>query len=470
MDLPEDFTRRTQALLGDEYETFRASLDETPCISLRLNPSKNTAHRLTDHVPWCESGYYLSEKPTYTFDPLFHAGTYYVQEASSMFLEQVLKQYVQSPVRFLDLCAAPGGKSTHALSVLPTGSLLVSNEITDSRIHILVENLIKWGTGNPVVTHNDSGDFAALQYYFDVILADVPCSGEGMFRKDPNAVNEWSVANITQCAERQRSILDRIWDTLHPGGLLIYSTCTYNTEENEQIIQYLQSTYDAELLPVAVAAEWNVKKGLSGNLEVNRFMPHRTRGEGFFMAALRKPGETAVNRDELLGKLLKKINKKKGKEKYSEPVPTAIKKWIKEPDHYDFRQSDDKIWAYPKEYADDITVLSSLLDIRYAGIAVASLKGKEWIPEQACAMSSVYNRQTFPEQELSLAQAIAYLRREALQLPPDTPKGIILLTYQDTPLGWAKNLGTRANNLYPQEWRIRSGYTPENIKNINDFR
>lgn len=470
MDLPADFTRRTRYLLGDEYEAFRESLDDAPCNSLRLNTAK-TAVCLSDHVPWCESGYYLPERLTYTFDPLFHAGIYYVQEASSMFLEQVLKQYVHEPVRFLDLCAAPGGKSTHAISVLPEGSFIVSNEIMDSRINILAENIVKWGVGNGgvVVTHNEASDFAFLQHYFDVVLTDVPCSGEGMFRKDKNAIDEWSVGNVAQCSERQRDILDNIWGTLRPGGILIYSTCTYNTEENEQIISYLQTSFGAELLPIAVESEWNIKKGLSGHLEVNRFMPHRTRGEGFFMAALRKPAAEGADRQELISKLLKKISRKSKKESRTEIVPEDIKSWVNDSVMFDFMLKEDKIVALPKRYVDDITMFFSLLDVKYAGIGIASRKGKDWIPEHACAMSVNYNRSAFPEKELSQTQAIAYLRREALQLPPDTPGGFVLLTYKKMPLGWVKNLGTRANNLYPQEWRIRTGYTPEVVKTISDF-
>ncbi len=470
MDLPEDFIRRTRALLGNEYEAFQTSLNEAPGNSLRLNTVK-APRQLPDRVLWCESGYYLPERPTYTFDPLFHAGAYYVQEASSMFLEQVIKQYVHEPVRFLDLCAAPGGKSTHAISVLPKGSFIVSNEITDNRINTLTENIIKWGCGNGniAVTHNDASDFAPLQHYFDVILTDVPCSGEGMFRKDPNAVKEWSVKNVAQCSERQRNILNRIWETLRPGGILIYSTCTYNTDENEQIVAYLQKSFDAELLPIAVNSEWNIKKGLSGNLEVNRFMPHRTRGEGFFMAALRKPETTYTNRQELISKLLKKTSRKGKKENRPDVVPNEIKNWITNKEMFNFILNDNKAVALPKKYTDDIAILSALLDVKYSGICIASQKGKDWIPEHACAMSADYNRSAFPEKEISQAQAIAYLRREALQLAPDTPKGFVLLTYQKVPLGWVKNLGTRANNLYPQEWRIRTGYTPEIMKTLSDF-
>ncbi len=468
MNLPEDFIRRTRSLLGDEYDTFQAALEQPPSNSIRLNPAKATGS-LPDRVPWCNSGYYLSERLTYTFDPLFHAGAYYVQEASSMFLEQVLKQYVHHPVRYLDLCAAPGGKSTHAASVLPAGSLVVSNEITDSRIHILTENLIKWGAGNVVVTHNDASDFSPLTDYFDVILTDVPCSGEGMFRKDPNTINEWSVENVAQCSDRQRIILSRIWGTLRPGGILVYSTCTYNTEENEQIIRYLQTTFGAELLPVATPPEWNICKGLSGETRVNRFLPHRTRGEGFFLAALRKPETETANRQELIGKLLKRIARKKTKGGKTEIVPKEIKQWINGNDSFHFLVQEDKIIALPQTYSDEITLFFSLLDVTYAGIEIATQKGKEWIPSHACAMSVHCNRQIFPEKELSPSQTIAYLRREALQLPPDTPKGFVLLTYQNLPLGWVKNLGTRANNLYPQEWRIRTGYTPEQLKTLSNL-
>jgi len=230
MELPLAFTDRTKNLLKDEYPAFEKALREESPVSIRLNPLKTNSGLFgQEQVPWCKNGYYLQDRPAFTFDPQFHAGAYYVQEASSMFLDHVIRQHIIRPVRYLDLCAAPGGKTTLALSALPEGSLVVCNEIVRNRAHVLAENIIKWGNPYCIVTNNDSATFNSLKHYFDVILTDVPCSGEGMFRKDPVAVQEWSASNVGLCSERQKEILHNIWDALRPGGILIYSTCTYNS-------------------------------------------------------------------------------------------------------------------------------------------------------------------------------------------------------------------------------------------------
>ena len=245
MNLPASFTEYTRALLGvEEYEKLVSALQQEPPVSIRLNRLKvhrlKVENALSVQPPWSSEGIYLDERLTFTFDPLFHAGCYYVQEASSMFVEQVLRQHVTKPVVMLDLCAAPGGKSTHARSVLPEGSLLVANEVIRNRSQILAENLTKWGHPDVVVTNNDPADFSALPSFFDVILTDVPCSGEGMFRKDPVAVEEWSPENVEICWQRQRRIIADVWPSLKPGGILIYSTCTYNTKEDEEKVRWIQ--------------------------------------------------------------------------------------------------------------------------------------------------------------------------------------------------------------------------------------
>src|SRR5574344_2855112 len=237
MNLPEKFSSYTAELFGKEsYESFLRALEEDAPVSVRLNPVKSFGFQEEGKVPWCEQGYYLSERPTFTFDPLFHSGCYYVQEASSMFLDAVLRHYVSRPVRMLDLCAAPGGKSTLACSALPEGSLLVANELIRSRAQILSENLIKWGYPNCIATNNDPKDFSFLRGFFDLIIVDAPCSGEGMFRKDANALQEWSPENVDLCSKRQLRILYDIWDCLAPEGTLIYSTCTFNERENEDVV------------------------------------------------------------------------------------------------------------------------------------------------------------------------------------------------------------------------------------------
>ena len=310
MALPIDFITRTRALLGNEFDSFEAALQADVPVSIRINEKKGAPIPAADtpdnRVAWCDTGYYLPERLSFTFDPLFHAGAYYVQEASSMFLEQVIRSHVKTPVRCLDLCAAPGGKSTHLAACLPEGSLLVSNEVIRSRSHILAENIAKWGNPNCVVTNNDPKEIGRLTHFFDVIVADVPCSGEGMFRKDTDSTGEWSIANVALCAGRGRRIIHDIWNALKPGGLLIYSTCTYNTEEDEENVHHITEELGAEALPIpAVKDEWQITGPLKYNHPVYRFFPHKTKGEGFFLAALRKAdGEAEEIRFKNRGKRL----------------------------------------------------------------------------------------------------------------------------------------------------------------------
>lgn len=460
MELPLAFVERTRNFLKEEYQAFEKALREDPPISIRLNASKtNILLSDMEPVPWCKGGYYLQERPAFTFDPRFHAGAYYVQEASSMFLDQVIRQYVTQPVRYLDLCAAPGGKTTLALSTLPEGSLVVCNEIIRSRANILAENIIKWGNPYCIVTNNDSMAFKSLKHYFDVILTDAPCSGEGMFRKDQEAIREWSVSNIELCSQRQQEILNNIWDALRPGGLLIYSTCTYNTDENETIADYLQNKLGAIPLPVQINPEWNIHAEITGSIPCYRFMPHVTKGEGLFMTVFRKPtSEEFTDREEFYSR----IRTKKNKIEKKRPLPENLKSWIQNNENFSFSQNENSIYAVPKEYAEDLALFSLQMNVIHSGIPLAHLKGKDYIPDHALALSTFLNREIFPEEELTLETALSYLRRESLQLQ-NSERGYYLVTFKGMPLGWVKNLGNRANNLYPQEWRIRSGYTPDNL-------
>ena len=465
IQLPEAFADYTRTLLGEaEYRLFEAALQREPIVSLRLNPGKPAVDPATSPagltpVPWASTGYYAARRPTFTFDPLFHAGCYYVQEASSMFLEQVMRRYVSRPVTMLDLCAAPGGKSTHARSLLPEGSLLVSNEVMRPRVSVLVENVQKWGHPDVVVTNNDPVDFRPLRHVFDVILTDVPCSGEGMFRKDAVAVDEWSPDNVALCRQRQRRILTDIWDCLKPGGLLIYSTCTYNKEEDEDNVAWMCDELDAEPLAVPVCPEWNIAPDLSGRgLPVCRFLPHRTQGEGFFIAALRKPDGEAEPPALRRGK----SGDRKGK---TTPVSAACRTWLRNPEQWEWTCDGARVTAVPLAHKETISLLGRYLRVVSAGIAVGELKGRDCVPSHALAMSTV-RADSFPLCEVDHAQALAYLRREALGLPSGVPRGYVALTYRGVPLGFVKQLGSRANNLYPAEWRIRSGYLPDMVLNV----
>ena len=398
MLLPDDFTRLMRSHLGSDLaETLFRGLDQPPTTAVRLNPAK-TAHltlnpaSVGDPVPWCPGAYYLDGHRAFTFDPLFHAGAYYVQDASSMYLAHLLASYLQPPTSYLlpptssplppllalDLCAAPGGKSTLLASHLPEGSLLVSNAPMRKRAQVLAENMQKWcspvsagarrsSSANVVVTQNFPDEFARFSDTFDFILTDVPCSGEGMFRKDPVALSEWSLDNVRQCAQRQRDILRAILPTLKPGGLLVYSTCTFNRHEDEDQVRWLMADYGLQLL------------------EERHFLPGRDRGEGLYFAALRRPG------------LLQ---------------PSDLSR--------------------PPRFLKGLTSLVSV--------------GLESAADDA------------PRLPLTYDQAIAYLRREALHVA--APRGPLVVTYRSLPLGPAKSVGSRLNNLYPSEWRIRTTYSP----------
>ena len=399
VNLPAEFITETQRIMGDErFNRFIGAFEKEAPTSVRVNVRKELSHLLTSspahlqQVPWCEEGYYLADRPQFTFDPLLHAGCYYVQEASSMFVTHILRLSGDSPQSALDMCAAPGGKSTAMRSVLPEDCVLVSNEPMGNRAQILLENITKWGAPNCIVTNNYPRDFRKAKLKFDVILCDVPCSGEGMFRKDPATISEWSMQNVEKCWQLQREIVADAWECLNPGGLFIYSTCTYNTKENEENIQWILENFDAEVLDIPVDPSWNITGSLFEGFDapVYRFIPGITRGEGLFACALRKGGMWKVE-----GGRRNDLQKVKG-----------------------------------------LNVIS--LDIPHSTFHV----------------------------DLSYQEALKYLRGEALVLPPDTPKGIVTITYKGQPLGPAKNIGNRANNLYPKAWRIKSTHLPTEAPKI----
>lgn len=455
MNLPADFIDFAKKFFSNEYDNFIQSMDQPAPVSIRLNRAKIHLDTLFPPIPWTQFGYYPEERPTFTFDPLFHAGCYYVQEASSMFLEQILRQYIDKPVRMLDLCAAPGGKSTHSLSLLPEGSLLVSNEVIRNRAGILSENITKWGYPNNIVTNNDPSDFEQLPHFFDVILADVPCSGEGMFRKDPESVNQWSLNNVALCAERQQRIIADIWSSLKPGGLLIYSTCTYNTRENEENIRKFVENFGAETLPILIPPDWQISTPVAPH--VYRFFPHKTKGEGFSIAALRKNDNGPI----------KQIKNKSHKIK--QHLILDIKNRLTDPEKFQLKINNNIITAFPIDLISEYNIIETKLKIISAGIQMAEIKGKDLVPAQSSANSIQLNHEAFYSIEVNYKTALSYLHKDALVFSPDTPRSYILLKYKNIPLGFVKNVGNRANNLYPQDWRIRTGYLPDNPVEVFRF-
>jgi 16S rRNA C967 or C1407 C5-methylase (RsmB/RsmF family)/NOL1/NOP2/fmu family ribosome biogenesis protein len=469
--LPSEFIQQMEDLLGaPEAGCLVEALQQDPPTSIRLNPLKPVAPSddslYINKVSWCEEGRYLSERPPFTFDPLFHVGSYYVQEASSMFLHQVVRQYVHEPMFALDLCAAPGGKSTLLRAVLPDGSILVSNEIVRQRAQVLAENMIKWGHPEVLVTNNAPADFAPCENLFDFILADVPCSGEGMFRKDDEAIACWTPDNVQMCAERQRGIVADVWNALRPGGLFIYSTCTYNAEEDEHNVAWIVQEFGAEVLPVKVPEGADVVGNRVGDeYPVYHFYQHKVAGEGFFLAVLRKPSETGYRPFHMPDiSSFEKEMKKKNKRKSALPVRDILKvtqPWVLCPESYYWWVSEEGVSALPLSIAAFYFWAQKYgLKMLEVGIQVATLKGADPVPDHHLAMSAAFNAAAFAQHEVNYAQAVAYLRKEAITLSPNTPKGYVLLVYRNQPLGFVKNLGLRANNLYPQEWRIRSSYIP----------
>ncbi len=469
MNLPEAFIQSLQNLKGFDEAAFKAVHQSgVQLTSIRLNPKKISngqlamparplgslagGHVLLEKVPWNDNGYYLSERPSFTLDPLFHGGAYYVQEASSMFLEEVLKQTTDltKPIRILDLCAAPGGKSTLIQSVISEQSLLVSNEVIKTRVNILAENITKWGADNAIVTNNDPADFKRLPGYFDVIVVDAPCSGSGLFRKDANAINEWSENNVTLCAQRQQRILADIMPSLKPGGILIYSTCSYSQQEDEQIEDWLAEEFKVESLQLNVDTGWGIVETISekyGSFGY-RFYPDKVKGEGFFIAAFKKPEETVVTTAQVKSKKLK------GKSKQ------AITAWeieilkpylVNEADYYFITQNEEVI-AMPIHFENDLAIIQSALYIKKAGVKLGTVIRSELVPAHDLAVSNIINS-SIAKFEIDKETALQYLRKMDIKIDCEM-KGWVLLTHQQIPLGWIKVMPNRCNNYYPKEWRI----------------
>jgi 16S rRNA C967 or C1407 C5-methylase (RsmB/RsmF family)/NOL1/NOP2/fmu family ribosome biogenesis protein len=446
VQFPAAFESRMKASLKDGWEEFQRAHQTRAPISIRLNPTKPIAP-VGRQIPWCRSGRYLSERPVFTLDPFFHGGAYYVQEASSMFLEQVFVQHVDNNHRLniLDLSAAPGGKSTHILSLISHASLLVSNEVIRSRASILAENILKWGHENCLVTNNDPSDFSHLAGFFDIIVVDAPCSGEGLFRKDSEAVNQWSEENVRLCAARQKRILSDVWPALKENGLLIYSTCTYNSIENESNLEAFSESTDVEFLKIDTDPAWNVTQVVNHNVIGYSFMPHRTEGEGFFISVMRKR-----NGDRFTGgaKIKKRL------EFASKSAIVKLRPWLREPDALSYLQHDDLIFALRAEHVATIDFLLQHLRFVYAGVNLARAKHEKLIPEHGIALSHLLNHQAVQCADLDLEQSRKFLKKDAIILQ-GLEKGFTLIRYEGIALGWVNNLQQRVNNLYPQELMIR---------------
>nr|WP_128547306.1 RNA methyltransferase [Larkinella soli] len=446
--LPVPFRQRMQAQLGAEYPVFTAALTEPVPVSIRVNPQKNVWQRKdAEPVAWCPEGFYLPERPVFTLDPLFQAGAYYVQEASSMLLADALRRTARlhRPLRVLDLCAAPGGKSTLLASLLTNDSLLVCNEVIRSRVPVLRENMEKWGYPNVAVSHHDPEEFGALAGFFDIVLVDAPCSGEGLFRKDPDATLEWSEENVALCAGRQQRILSAALPLLQEGGLLVFSTCTYNDEENLNNADWLHQQ-GLESIKLEFPDVWGVVEKSRNGVSGYQCYPHRVKGEGFFLSLFKNRNRTGAPTP--VPRAFRSLK----------PLPArqipAVKPFLRQPDAFSFYIKPNlEVFALPEVLSADLRILDAALYNKGFGLEMGVFKGNDFIPSHALALSTAVS-EDLPAVDLNREDSLRFFKKENLVLDSSV-KGWLLARYEGLNLGWLKGIGSRVNNYLPKDWRIR---------------
>ncbi len=452
MTLPSRFVERTVAALGEQGRALCRALD-TPAqvTSVRFNPYKTAERPEGDGVAWNRYGFYLDSRPQFTLDPAFWSGVYYVQEASSMFVEHLYRSAVgeRQGVRVLDLCAAPGGKTTLYASLAGLDGLVVANEVVRSRASVLADNVRKWGLGNVAVTCNDPARLAEYREWFDVVAVDAPCSGEGMFRKAPESRGEWSEQGVMQCAARQHRILETIWPALKPGGVLIYSTCTFNREENERVLEDFVAGVEFDPVEIACPESWGVVRGEVNGVNTFRFYPGRIRGEGFFAAVLRKGG------DRVHGKV------PKARRELFAPLSRVeiaeAERWVAQPGQMTFSRIGDSVYGFYAGQAAAVKALAGSLAVIHSGVCMGQLFKGRLRPDQSLALFHDLRHDAAAETELDEQEAIAYLRHAECAPAGRFAEGLNLVCHRGMPLGWAKRIGGRINNMLPPGWRIVKG-------------
>lgn len=448
--MPKVFITSLAGVQGFDKEAFLAAHENSKQItSVRLNPLKPSpavnSLPLATVVPWCAQGKYLSERPSFTLDPIFHGGAYYVQEASSMFLHHILSQIYEdtnSPRRVLDLCAAPGGKTTLLAAALPD-SFIVSNEVIRTRVGVLAENVSKWGSENVIVTNNDPADFKKLPDFFNLMVIDAPCSGSGLFRKDAGAIQEWSEENVEICSFRQQRIIADAIGSLKQNGYLIYSTCSYSPQEDEAICDWLIEKFALQPVKIATDESWGITESFSAKHDAPayRFYPDKLKGEGFFIACFQQTNEV------------------KGELFYNYKVQSAGRQnasfsaaFLKNHQDYFFNDAKEIVIAFLKKWEPEVAVATKLLNVRKTGVAVGTPKGKDFIPHHEFALSDILSPD-IPFVNLKKEDALKYLKRQDFTLQ-NAKLGWIICRYEGINLGWIKVLPHRVNNYYPVNWRI----------------
>ncbi len=460
MNLPPLLLESLNGLPGFDAGTFRNIHGAgTQVNSIRINPEKNPGTNTTNQslfqidsgywqlnsspVQWNQYGRYLDKRPSYTLDPLLHAGAYYVQEASSMFIAFAVNQLLNEKenLKALDLCAAPGGKTT-LLASLPQFNLVLANEVIASRVNILYENLVKWGSPHVFISRNDPAAFGSLTGYFDFMLIDAPCSGSGLFRRDPEAIKEWSPQQVNYCAARQQRILEDALPALKTGGLLFYSTCSYSKEENEDIVDWLCEHHQYTSLRLKIPSEWGIAESVSPETGAfgYRFYPDKIKGEGLFLACLQKKNE-----------VYSPGWKSRPVEKADRTLYPILQPWLRE-SGYSFLKREENVIVLPSELEEEQAVLAANVQLRKSGTLAGTVIRNELIPEHELALSLMI-AEKIPVLEVDLENAIRFLRKEILA-SDGLQKGWTLVSFAGLNLGWIKVLSGRINNYYPANWRI----------------
>lgn len=445
---PKAFAARCAKTLGTQWEDFCRAMALPSPVSVRWNPYKISEKPQGREVAWNRYGRYLEQRPSFTTDPLFHAGAYYVQEASSMFVEYAVRSAFEDTagLKILDLCAAPGGKSTLYSTLVSPDGLVVANEVVRNRASVLADNIRKWGIGNVIVTNNDTPHFGGLKEWFDMVAVDAPCSGEGMFRKSEQARKEWSADNVEMCAARQRKILADAWEALMSDGIMIYSTCTFNTRENEDSVEWLVENFECTDAGIETPDGWNIEVTEASGIKCFRFWPHRVEGEGFFCAVIRKGGQN--------GRLFRPKPRKQIFVDISRRDLGELSRWVAQPEFMRFAQVGDNVYGYYAQRYDDIKTISEYLNTIHSGVCMGQLFGGQLKPEHSLAMFHDVSRNVVPIVQLDETDALRYLRKDET-LPTDIfEEGINLAAFAGQPLGWVKRIGRRVNNLYPKTLMI----------------
>ncbi|MEP7196541.1 MAG: methyltransferase domain-containing protein [Saprospiraceae bacterium] len=445
--LSEDFKKRTKEILHEEYEKLEHAL-QSPCrTSIRLNPNKNKQElKLSNQVPWCSTAFYLDKKPSFTLDPYFHAGNYYVQEANSMVLEEVIKNIdLPRNAKVLDLCAAPGGKSTHLLSLLPEDAIVHCHEVNSLRAEILRQNIEKWGYPNALVTSGSIEKLVRTGNKYDLILVDAPCSGEGMFRKETEAIKQWNINKINHCVGLQNEIINFVPRLLKKNSFLIYSTCTYNLEENENIVQKLIETNKFESIPIAESLTTNLFHTKINQIHTYRCLPHRMEGEGYTFNVIRNNSEDP------------ETTRKQSQKSRQQQIQNHLLNNLKNGDKFQVITNNFIDFAVLQDQAQYYQgIIDSGIKILSMGIPLGHFKGKDWFPQHALTQN-IYASRQFPKINLKLEEALHYLRADSSYLPlPESDEIWHIIAYNDSNLGWAKRIDKKLKNYLPKNLRIHS--------------